>query len=107
MNDWSWLTDYIPTGKIDAISAEDLAKLLNRDKRSLRQTVEEARRDGILICGDNHGYYKPESETEIRAYVHRVRGRIKTASICLAPFIREIKQAERRAAHDDLYNALP
>lgn len=107
LNKWAWLTDHIPYGRADAVSAEDLSTLENMDKRELRRAVENARRDGILICGDNHGYYKPESDAEIHAYIHRVRGRIRTASVCLAPFIREIKQAERRAAHDDIYNALP
>lgn len=94
MNDWSFLTDHIPTGKMDAIPAEDLAKLLDIDKRSLRQTVEEARRASILICGDEHGYYFAADSTEMAAYIHRVRGRIRTGCACLAPFLRQIRKAE-------------
>ena len=106
LNKWAWLTDHIPNGRADAISADDLSLLMGFDKRELRRAVEKARRDSILICGDERGYYKPESDAEIRAYVHRVRGRIRTASVCLAPFIREINRAERRAAHDEVYDAL-
>lgn len=107
LSKWAWLTDHIPYGRADAISADDLSTLMGFDKRELRRAVEKARRDSILICGDERGYYKPESYAEISSYVHRVRSRIRTASVCLAPFIREIRQAERRAAHDDIYNALP
>lgn len=94
MSNWSWLTDHIPTGRIDAISAEDLARLLDMDKRSLRQTVEEARRASILICGDERGYYFAADNAEMAAYIHRVRGRIRTGCACLAPFLRQIRKAE-------------
>ena len=94
LSTWTWLTDHIPYGRAEAVSADYLSKLFGMEKRDLRRIIEAARRDNILICGDNHGYYKPVSDNEIRAYVHRVRGRIRTASQCLAPFLREIKRAE-------------
>lgn len=100
ITDWSWLTDYIPESKAEAISAEELAKLLLIDRRELRRSVESARRAGILICGDDSGYYFAVSRDELSAYVHRVRGRIKTASVCLAPFVRKIKEMERGGIHD-------
>ena len=91
---WNWLTDHIPVGHVDAISAEDLAKLLNLSKRDLRRAVEDARRNSVLICGDQHGYYFAANDAEIRTYIHRVRGRIHTGCMCLAPFLRQIKKAE-------------
>ena len=94
INRWVWLTDHIPVGQRDAISAEALSHLLNMDKRDLRRAVEDARRDNILICGDNHGYYFAANDAEIGSYVHRVRGRIRTGCVCLAPFLRQLKEAE-------------
>ena len=94
LNLWAWLTDHIPFGHAGAVSADYLSKLLGVDKRELRRVIEDARRDNILICGDNHGYYQPVTDKEILAYIHRVRGRIRTASQCLAPFLRKIKHAE-------------
>lgn len=94
-DEYTWLTDHIPAGHDDAISAEDLSKLMNMDKRDLRRAVENARRAGILICGDGHGYYFPETFEEMVAYIHRVKSRIKTGCVCLAPFLRRIKEAER------------
>ena len=58
---WDWLTDHVPCGQADAISANDLSDLLEMDRRELRKIIEKSRRAGILICGDNHGYYFPES----------------------------------------------
>ena len=43
MEEWSWLTDHIPDGQTDAISADDLAGLLEMDKRDLRRVVENAK----------------------------------------------------------------
>lgn len=94
INGWSWLTDHIPVGQRDAISAEALSKILEMGKRDLRQAVEDARRDNILICGDQHGYYFAANVAEMGAYIHRVRGRIRTGCICLVPFLRQLKQAE-------------
>ena len=94
INRWVWLTDHIPVGQRDAISAEALSQLLNMDKRDLRRAVEDARRDNILICGDNHGYYFAANDAEMGSYVHRVRGRIRTGCVCLAPFLRQLKEAE-------------
>lgn len=89
------LTEHIPVGKSEAISAEKLSKLLAIERRDLRRIVEKARRTGVLICGDDSGYYFAGNFEEMTAYVQRVRGRIRTASICLAPFIRKIKESER------------
>ena len=94
INRWVWLTDHIPVGQRDAISAEALSQLLNMDKRDLRRAVEDARRDNVLICGDNHGYYFAANDAEMGSYIHRVRGRIRTGCVCLAPFLRQLKQAE-------------
>ena len=94
INKWVWLTDHIPVGRRDAISAEALSQLLNMEKRDLRRAVEDARRDNVLICGDNHGYYFAANDAEMGSYIHRVRGRIRTGCVCLAPFLRQLKQAE-------------
>ena len=94
INKWVWLTDHIPVGQRDAISAEALSQLLNMEKRDLRRAVEDARRDNVLICGDNHGYYFAANDAEMGSYIHRVRGRIRTGCVCLAPFLRQLKQAE-------------
>lgn len=89
---WDWLTDHVPIGRSNAISANSLSALINRGERDLRQIIETARHAGVLICGDARGYYFAGSAEELIDYVRVVRCRIKTSSQCLAPFIRELKK---------------
>lgn len=92
---YDWLADLIPFGQNAAISMDQLSRKIDADPRELRQMIENARRAGILICGDNHGYYFPASDAELSAYIQHVRNRIRTECVCLAPFLRRIKAAER------------
>lgn len=94
MNEWKWLTDHIPRGRAEAISMQHLARIMGTDERELRRSVEQARRAGILICSSNRGYFLPENGQEIREHVHRARERIRTGSVCLRPFIRELIKRE-------------
>ena len=89
------LAECVPIGKTEAISAEELSKLFETERRELRHMIENARRAGLLIIGDDKGYYFPASDDEIKAYIHRVQCRIRTACVCLAPFLRQIREAER------------
>lgn len=89
MKGWKWLTDSIPTGRREAVSMEHLARINGLSRREMRFTIEKARRAGILICGDESGYYFAESPEESRAYIQRVQRRIRTAKACLVPFLRE------------------
>ena len=94
-DNWEWLTDHIPKGQRNAISADELSSILvQEDKRDLRKHIENARRAGIPICGDSHGYYFAASDEETAAYIRIVRSRIRTSCICLAPFLRMIRTSE-------------
>ena len=73
---------------------QHLARIMGTDERELRRSVEQARRAGILICSIGHGYFMPETLQEIRQHVHRARERIRTGSVCLRPFIRELMKRE-------------
>ena len=92
MNEWDWLVDTIPIGQRDAVSMTYLAKLHRMTKRELRREVEQARRAGILICSSNRGYFMPESMQDISEHAHRAGERIRTATACLAPFLRVIRK---------------
>ncbi|MDE5576484.1 MAG: hypothetical protein K2J11_03750, partial [Oscillospiraceae bacterium] len=56
------IMDFIPIGKINAISMAELALRLGKDQRTARKLVFEARNNGAVICstcsGDKSaGYY--------------------------------------------------
>lgn len=93
MKNWKWLTDTIPTGQHDAVSMYHLAMMHGLSARKMRLAVENARRDGILICSGDRGYFLPETVTEIKDYAKRTSARISTGRACLAPFLRELKKA--------------
>lgn len=53
------------TGKEHARKADDLAGVLNCTKRELCSMIETARREGVLICSGNPGYWRPGSQEEL------------------------------------------
>lgn len=94
MDNWEWLVSVIPSGQAAALPMKDLAQRFGISKRETRKMIEDARRAGILICSCDKGYFMPETVPEIREYAQRVKARIRTGALCLAPFLREIRRAE-------------
>lgn len=70
------LTDYIPVGKENAISAKDLASLAGfKDVRKLQAHIHNCRVQGEIICsvsGQDGGYYIPNPEriSEVQEFVN-------------------------------------
>lgn len=88
------MTNLIPTGKENAISMNDLAKMMNTDCRTIRLLVLKARtRENKLICSCDKGYYFPADMDELKEYIGRKTKGIKTSCIELAPFKRRMKGA--------------
>lgn len=81
---------FIPYGKKNAISNEELAVRLNTDKRTARKLVHHARVMGANICSTcegepTAGYYIPLSVEEAIPYRKMQRSRIASASAALKP----------------------
>lgn len=55
------IEDYIPEGKENAITREELRQRTGLEDRALRDHIAGARRNGALIINlqDGRGYYKP------------------------------------------------
>ena len=80
------LTEFIPTGRANAISMRELAALLNVDTRTVRALVQRAREQGAPICsewGANGGYYLPADTYEARRYLRQQKARIRSARAAL------------------------
>ncbi len=62
------ITDFIPTGKENAITRADLVRVLNLPDRKVREMIETARKDGALILNaqDGAGYYISEDVGELK-----------------------------------------
>lgn len=80
--------NYIPFGRENAVSMEELAIRMRCDKRSAREAVFKVRCRGAVICstcdGDSSdGYYCPVSAEEALPYVNMQRKRIASAKATL------------------------
>lgn len=90
MNKNNGIINFIPYGKQNAISNEELAIRLNTDKRTARKLVHHARVMGANICSTcegepTAGYYIPLSVEEAIPYRNMQRSRIASAKAALKP----------------------
>lgn len=75
---------FIPRGKQNAISMEQLSSLTGWTLRETRSAIYQARCAGALICSScdrfASGYFQPETESEVRAYKAMQESRIRSAA---------------------------
>lgn len=74
------LKNILPTGKLNAISARDLAVKLGVSDRVLRDIVTAERVKGVVICSSSAGYYLPDNRDEIREFCNFMEKRAKRSS---------------------------
>lgn len=72
MRDYTRLLELLKKGESNAISQKNLAIGLNCSERWAQKEVADARRDGIIICSGNAGYYLPETDEELLATYNRL-----------------------------------
>lgn len=84
--------ELLSTGRENARTARDLAKLTGLDRRGISHLVERERRAGRPICatcdGNTPGYYIAADREEMQSYCdslrHREREIAKTRKACAA-----------------------
>ena len=71
------IVDNLPVGEENAISAENLARLLGfSSKRELQKAIARERNGGAIICSSNSGgYFRPQSKEEIRHFYISTRAK--------------------------------
>ena len=80
------ITDFIPTGKANAIPMKELAAILNVNERTLRGLIQKAREQGAPICSEweeNTGYFLPADTYEAERYYNQQSSRIRSAKAAL------------------------
>ncbi|MGN1339351.1 MAG: HTH domain-containing protein [Oscillospiraceae bacterium] len=80
------ITDFIPTGRNNAISMKDLATLLNISERGVRSIIQRAREQGAPICSEYEnrgGYYLPADKYEALSFLRQQKARIRSARSAL------------------------
>lgn len=74
----AFLLDLIPHGKDNAVHGYVLDNALRIDPRERYSLIEQARKDGKLICSCNSGYFQPETPEEMRNYYETAHKKAKT-----------------------------
>lgn len=59
----------------------ELARHFNCTNDELRRRVRAERREGALICSGDEGYWIPETEDDLRGFVHSMLSRIKGTAL--------------------------
>lgn len=78
------ITDYIPTGRENAISRADLCRLTGLADRQVRENIAQARRNTPIInLQDGDGYFIPDPTdsgdmAQLRRYVKQEEARLKS-----------------------------
>ena len=74
----TWLVaDAVPEGKANAISRQELAEKLGVCDRTMREWLENAKKDGLPIANDQDGtgYFQPVTPEEIERQLAQLRNR--------------------------------
>lgn len=72
------ISEILPTGKENAITAKDLSSILGISTREVSRKIEEERRKGTPICASCYqykGYYLAADDDELQEYCKRLRHR--------------------------------
>lgn len=81
------ICDLLRRGEQNAISMEDLSRLLNLSSRACRKAVEAERLTGKLILSSERGYFLPGAgaagRAEILRFQRRVSARIRAGQAVL------------------------
>jgi len=81
------ITDFIPKGKKNAVTTEELKIITGFDERTIRQYIANARLKGVVICSslksEGGGYFLPCSPDEAVEYVRTEQSRIYSAEKAL------------------------
>lgn len=83
------ITDFIPTGRANAITADELAARTGTSKRDVRKQILHARCNGEPICSSSEsggfsGYYLPSNAEEAQVYYRQQTSRINSGMRALS-----------------------
>lgn len=95
------ITDYLFTGRENARTGKELAKLLHCNPREISEGVERARRQGYPICAscdpEQPGYYLAANAEDLAQYCRSLNNRaieIHKTRRALLKVIHKLPQAE-------------
>lgn len=84
------------TGEDSALSLEDMCIVSGLPDRETRLVIEDLRRNGVVICSSNKGYYYPADVGELRSYVHKEQARSNSISENIRAAVKMLNEWETR-----------
>jgi len=99
--------EYLPVGKDDALTAEEIYYLLpiskrpekekmNNFRRIIRLFASQLRQDGYRVVGDNNGYYLCQDDENWEYYVNRQLASIRSN-------LKSLAKVEHKKVNDFIY----
>ena len=99
--------NYIPFGKDNAITREQLSELTGYSDRRNRIIIATLRREGRLICSDskNKGFWRADSVTEAERYIYEMIHSAMSILGTISKARRELKllKEKQQARQEDLF----
>lgn len=85
------MLDFIPYGKDNAVTRQELVKLTGFDDRTVRNEIKKLRAEGEPILSSSHhvGYWRSDNPNEIEGYLRECDSR------CKALFMTNCKMKKR------------
>ena len=92
------ISNYLRHGEQNAVSMDDLSRLLGLSPRACRKAVEAERLTGTLILSSERGYFLPGTgsagRSEIVRFQRRTAARVRTGQAILRSSRRVLKKWE-------------
>lgn len=92
----------LQAGKSNAVNRKDLTTLLGTTDRAARQMIEDARREGVVICNDydGKGYYIPTELDELVRQFRRSRAMANAINAQIGAIKRAIEHIDQTTIYD-------
>lgn len=81
-------------GENNAVSLCEMQRIAGLDNRSTRLVIENLRREGVVICSSDSGYFYPKKLSELKAYVNKERHRCQSIELTLMPALELLEKWE-------------
>ena len=91
------IIDFIPYGKENAKTAEELADTIGTSEREVRRMINEARRENVVLnMQDGNGYFRPtEKEKDLaERWLKQEESRLKLHALALRAVRRSLKEVQ-------------
>ena len=99
-NYYDRLLNLLKTGERNAQSGKALAEKLGTSPRQIRSVVNEARRNGVLVCSTDSGYFMAGCRDELRRSYLRMKAQAQSTNEAIKAMKRALREYEGQESFD-------